>query len=265
MASIGVLGAGSWGTALAVHLAAAGHQVVIWGHLVDHVDRLRADGSNEEFLPGVPFPPTLTASSDLAQALEADELLVVVPSQVFRPVLEQCRVRPPTRIAWATKGLEYEGAGFLHDVARQVFPDLEALAVVSGPTFASEVARGLPTALTVASDQADFAGRWAALLSGPRFRAYTATDMVGVQLGGAVKNVLAIAAGASDGLGFGANSRAALITRGLKEMMRLGQAMGAQASTFMGLAGQGDLVLTCTDDQSRNRRLGLALGRGESI
>ncbi|MEE8429340.1 MAG: NAD(P)H-dependent glycerol-3-phosphate dehydrogenase, partial [Gammaproteobacteria bacterium] len=166
------------------------------------------------------------------------------------------------RVAWATKGLELETAMLPHQVAQSVLGESRPLAVISGPTFAREVASGLPTAITVASKNPEFSEKLSGLLHGEQFRAYTSSDMVGVELGGAVKNVLAIAAGICDGLGFGANSRAALVTRGLAELMRLGEAMGGRRETFMGLAGVGDLVLTCTDDQSRNRRLGLALGQG---
>ena len=265
-ATLAVLGAGSWGTALAAHLVSRGHSVRLWGHLSEHIRTLKHDGENRAFLPGVPLPPDLTPTDDLGATLEAaDDVLLVVPSHVFQTVLEQCGSLPHRRLAWAAKGLEYRSGRFLHEVARDALPGLEAMAVLSGPTFAGEVARGLPTAITVAADDPGFADRWAGYLNGPRFRAYTSDDLIGVQLGGAVKNVLAIAAGIADGLGFGANSRAALITRGLAEMMRLGRALGGRTETFMGLAGQGDLVLTCTDDQSRNRRLGLALGRGESM
>ena len=265
-ATLAVLGAGSWGTALATHLVSQGHLVRLWGHLPEHIQALKRDGENREFLPGVPLPAGLTPTDDLRTALEAaDDVLVVVPSHVFETVLGQCGSLPGRRLAWATKGLEHPSGRFLHQVAHEALPDLQAMAVLSGPTFAGEVARGLPTAITVAADDPGFADRWAAYLNGPRFRAYTSTDLIGVQLGGAVKNVLAIAAGIADGLGFGANSRAALITRGLAEMMRLGRALGGRTETFMGLTGQGDLVLTCTDDQSRNRRLGLALGRGETM
>lgn len=265
-ATLAVLGAGSWGTALAIHLVAQGHGVRLWGHLPEHMLALREMGENREFLPGVPLPPGLTPTADLRAALAAaDDVLLAVPSHVFQSVLAQCGSLPKHRLAWATKGLEYHSGRFLHAVAQDVCPDLQAMAVLSGPTFAREVARGLPTAMTVAADAPDFAARWADYLTGPRFRAYTSDDLIGVQLGGAVKNVLAIAAGIADGLGFGANSRAALITRGLAEMMRLGRALGGRTETFMGLTGQGDLVLTCTDDQSRNRRLGLALGQGRDI
>ncbi|MCW8875065.1 MAG: NAD(P)-dependent glycerol-3-phosphate dehydrogenase [Gammaproteobacteria bacterium] len=265
-AACAVLGAGSWGTALAILLARQGHPVHLWGHLQADIDRLSHDRANEQYLPGIPFPESLACTADLGTALEgAPLILVAVPSHAFATVLTalQPRLRPGQRIAWATKGLETGTGRFLHQVFADILGDTMAPALISGPTFAREVALGLPTAVTVASPDEVFADQLAQNLSGPDFRAYTSGDVQGVELGGAVKNVMAIAAGISDGLGFGANSRAALITRGLHEIMRLGETLGGQRETFMGLAGVGDLVLTCTDDQSRNRRLGLALGRGE--
>jgi glycerol-3-phosphate dehydrogenase (NAD(P)+) len=261
-----VLGAGSWGTALAILLARQGRPVRLWGHLQAEIDHLRRDRSNEQYLPGIPFPEPLDCTADLGAALEgAPLILVAVPSHAFASVLEAVKplLRRGQRIAWATKGLETGTGRFLHQVFADILNETMAPALISGPTFAREVAQGLPTAVTVASPDADFADQLAHWLSGPDFRAYTSNDVQGAELGGAVKNVMAIAAGISDGLGFGANSRAALITRGLHEIMRLGETLGGQRETFMGLAGVGDLVLTCTDDQSRNRRLGLALGRGE--
>lgn len=265
---IGVIGAGSWGTALAVCLARNGHPVRLWGHDPAHSARLAAERRNAEFLPGIDFPEKLTASNDLVRiADECDDLLIVVPSEFFRATLVQLHghLHDASRIAWATKGLE-EGSGkLLHQIAAEELGADRPLAVVSGPTFAMEVARGLPTALTVASADPRFANDFAAALHGGEMRAYTATDVIGVEVGGAIKNILAIAAGIADGLGFGANARAALITRGLREIMRLGVHLGGEAETFMGLTGIGDLVLTCTDDQSRNRRFGLAIGRGADV
>jgi glycerol-3-phosphate dehydrogenase (NAD(P)+) len=230
--------------------------------------RLARDRENAEFLPGVPFPEALVLSADLDSVLaEADDLLLVVPSQFFGDVLDRLRpaLRPATRVAWATKGLEPRTGRPLHEVVRDRLGRDVAVAVLSGPTFAREVARGLPTAITVASPDEAFSRDLALAVHSPTFRVYVSRDVVGVEIGGSVKNVLAIAAGAADGLGFGANTRAALITRGLAEMMRLGVASGGERETFMGLAGLGDLVLTCTDDQSRNRRMGLALARGASV
>jgi len=265
---IAVLGAGSWGTALAVLLARNGAPTVLWGHEPELIARLRSEGENAQFLPGVTLPRTLTLTHDLDHALGmARDLLLVVPSEVFREVVDRLRPRlaPGSRVAWATKGLEPGSARPLHEVvAERLGPEIP-VAVLSGPTFAREVARGLPTAVTVASPDEGFARDLALRIHGPTFRVYVSRDLLGVELGGAIKNVLAIAAGTADGLGFGANARAALITRGLAEMMRLGTAMGGARETFMGLAGLGDLVLTCTDDQSRNRRTGLALARGLSV
>ena len=261
---IAVLGAGSWGTALGILLAGNGHRVSLWGHLEEDIAALRQDRENRHFLPGVPFPELLSPSSDLAECLAgADEILVVVPSHAFATVLLQIRKLNPglKSLSWATKGLEPAQRRLMSEVARETFPDAD-IAVLSGPTFAMEVARGLPTAITVASSSTAHATRLADYLHSDTFRAYTSSDIIGVQVGGAAKNVMAIAAGMSDGLGFGANARAALITRGLAEITRLGLALGGQHDTFMGLAGLGDLVLTCTNDQSRNRRMGLALADG---
>ena len=263
-----VLGAGSWGTALAMLLADNGHTVTLWEHRPEQADILRRDRSNERFLPGIPFPDGLDVTADIAAALGgADVILIVVPSHAFRETLRAIKphVRSRHKIAWGTKGLEPDTRKLLHQLAREELGDEVPLAVISGPTFAKEVARKLPGAVTVASRDPDFALQLAQALANDHFRAYTGSDIIGVELGGAVKNVLAIAAGAADGLGFGANARAALIARGLAEMLRLGLAMGAQHDTFMGLTGLGDLVLTCTDDQSRNRRLGLALGQGKTV
>ncbi len=265
---IAVLGAGSWGTALAILLARNGHRVRLWGHEPAEVETLSRDRSNEHYLPGIRFPDNLMPCYPLQDAVRGcDYLLVAVPSHAFRSVLRALAQRDIDNpcIAWATKGLETGSGKFLHQILAEELNSRWTTAVISGPTFATEVAKGLPTAVTVASADSSFAERVADSLHGTSFRAYTSDDVIGVELGGAAKNVLAIAAGISDGLGFGANARAALITRGLSEIMRLGEALGGRRETFMGLAGIGDLVLTCTDDQSRNRRLGMALGRGESL
>jgi glycerol-3-phosphate dehydrogenase (NAD(P)+) len=262
-----VIGAGSWGTALAIQLARAGHPIRLWGRDRAQIEAMQRSRRNQKYLPNAEFPDTLLAAADLRQALEgARDALVTVPSRAFRATLTAiaAHVDPHTRIAWATKGFETATGLLPHQIAGEVFPG-RPVAVLSGPTFAAEVGAGLPTAMTVASRDERFAKDLVLRLSGPRFRAYTQTDIVGVEVGGAVKNVIAIGSGIADGMGFGANTRVALITRGLAEMMRLGVALGAQRETFMGLAGLGDLVLTCTDDQSRNRRLGLALGRGASL
>jgi glycerol-3-phosphate dehydrogenase (NAD(P)+) len=263
---VAVIGAGSWGTALAVLLCRNGHGVTLWGHEAEHIARLEAERENRAFLPGVALPESLQPVATLERALDgATAILVVVPSQFFAETLRQMSALMPTGlgIAWATKGFEPGTGRLLHEVARDLCGARD-LGVLSGPSFAAEVARGLPTAVTVAASRPAFSARIAALVHGERFRAYTHDDLIGVQVGGAAKNVLAIATGIADGLGFGANTRAALITRGLTELIRLGMALGARRETFMGLAGLGDLVLTCTDDQSRNRRLGLALAKGQS-
>jgi glycerol-3-phosphate dehydrogenase (NAD(P)+) len=265
---ITVLGAGSWGTALAIRLAVNHNDTLLWGHDPDFMKRLAAERQNSEFLPGTRFPDSLIIESDLQQAMtHSRDILVVVPSHAFREVLSNAApfLQAQCRIAWATKGLEHGSGKFMNEVLQEVLGTDIPAAVLSGPTFAREVAACLPTALTVASRDAGFAAHMARRLHGDVMRVYTSDDVLGVQLGGTVKNVLAIAAGITDGLHLGANSRAALITRGLAELMRLGDAMGARRETLMGLSGVGDLILTCTDDQSRNRRLGLALGRGTDL
>ncbi len=222
---------------------------------------------NERYLPDAAFPAALEIPADLPAVLDGvRDVLVVVPSPAFRAILELVgrHLSREARVAWATKGFEISSGLLPHQVAHEILGARPG-AVVSGPTFAKEVGAGLPTAMTVASRDAAFATALATRLSGPSFRAYTQSDIVGVEVGGAVKNVIAIGSGIADGMGFGANTRVALITRGLAEMMRLGVKLGAARETFMGLAGLGDLVLTCTDDQSRNRRLGLALGRGQTL
>ncbi|MCL9669152.1 NAD(P)H-dependent glycerol-3-phosphate dehydrogenase [Rosenbergiella epipactidis] len=268
-ASVSVIGAGSYGTALAITLARNGYPVTLWGHNPQHIARLSEQRCNAEFLSDVPFPDNLVLTSQLHEAVtQSRDLLIVVPSHVFGDVLKQIApmLLSDTRIVWATKGLEVETGRLLEDVAREILgPDIP-LAVISGPTFAKELAAGMPTAIALASKNAQFAmDLQTKLHCGKSFRVYSNNDMTGVQLGGAVKNVIAIGAGMSDGMGFGANARTALITRGLAEMSRLGLALGAQAETFTGMAGLGDLVLTCTDNQSRNRRFGMLLGQGRSV
>ncbi|MDF9398166.1 NAD(P)H-dependent glycerol-3-phosphate dehydrogenase [Vibrio aestuarianus subsp. cardii] len=264
-----VIGAGSYGTSLAISLARNGANVVLWGHEVEHMARLEAERANHEFLPNIDFPPSLIIESDLQKAVQASrDLLVVVPSHVFGIVLKSLKphLRENSRICWATKGLEPETGRLLKDVAHDVIGDHYSLAVLSGPTFAKELAMGMPTAISVASPDEQFVKELQEKIHCSKtFRVYANSDFIGMQLGGAVKNVIAIGAGMSDGIGFGANARTALITRGLAEMCRLGAALGAQAETFMGMAGLGDLVLTCTDNQSRNRRFGLALGQGKEV
>ncbi len=264
---IAVLGAGSWGTALAILLSRNHAEVRLWGIPEEVADLLR-DGENRRYLPGLPFPDTLIPTADLSAALaDAEEVLLAVPSHAFRSVLERAAplLGQNTSVSWATKGLEPGSARLLSSVAAEILGEKHPIGVISGPTFAGEVGRGLPTAVTVASTHEEHARRVADYLHSDCFRAYTSDDVIGVQVGGAAKNVMAIGAGIADGLGFGANTRAALITRGLAEIMRLGLAMGGKEETFMGLAGLGDLSLTCTDNQSRNRRMGLALAQGMTI
>ena len=267
-ATIAVIGAGSWGTALAIQCARAGCATRLWGRDAALVARMAAERVNARYLPNAPFPEALQVVANLGQAVSgANDVLVAIPSHGFRMQLEQLAplLRAEQRLCWATKGFEIETGLLPHEVVREVFGTGRPVAVLSGPTFAREVGAGLPTAMTIASSSETYAESLANDVSSKSFRAYTSTDIVGVEVGGAVKNVLAIGAGLSDGLGYGANARIALINRGLVEMMRLGVALGARRETFMGLAGLGDLVLTCTDDQSRNRRFGLMLARGDGV
>jgi glycerol-3-phosphate dehydrogenase (NAD(P)+) len=264
---VAVLGAGSWGTALAIQFARGGRPVRLWGRDRAALAAMAVSRCNERYLASASFPASLHVEQELAAALAgARDVLVVVPSPALRAVLSALAplLDGAMHVAWATKGFELETLKLPHQVAREVLGTERQIAVLSGPTFAREVGAGLPTAMTVASPDAGYARALARELSSANFRAYSSTDIMGVEIGGAVKNVLAVGAGLSDGLGFGANTRVALITRGLKEMTRLGVALGAQPDTFMGLAGLGDLVLTCTDDQSRNRRLGLLLAGGSA-
>jgi glycerol-3-phosphate dehydrogenase (NAD(P)+) len=265
---VAVLGAGSWGTALAALCARNGHPTTLWGRDPALIASLAASRCNRRYLPEIELPAELGYSADLAVTVAgAGLILIVVPSHSFPALLPQVAAhrRAEAGVAWATKGFELGSGRFLHEVCGEALgPDVPT-AVVTGPSFAREVALGLPTAVTVHSEQAGFAQAVAELLHGLTFRAYTGNDMLGAELGGAMKNVLAVATGVSDGMQFGLNARAGLITRGLNEMLRLNAALGGRAETLMGLAGLGDLVLTCTGDLSRNRRLGLALGRGQSI
>jgi len=265
---IAVLGAGSWGTALAIHLARAGHNVLLWGNEEEHIQQLVQARCNQQYLPDCIFPDLLQLTADIEEALASPAwVLLAIPSHAYRSFLQKnARLfNEQTGIAWASKGLEQGSGKLIHQVMAEELPQCHKLAVMSGPTFAKEVAENLPTSITVASESDDFCEQLSADLHSGRFRVYRSGDLIGVELGGAIKNVLAIAAGAADGLGFGANTRAALITRGLAEMMRLGHAMGGHRETFMGLAGMGDLILTCTDNQSRNRRTGLLMAQGKSL
>ncbi len=265
---LAVVGAGSWGTALAIQFARNGREVRLWGRDPAQQRRMTADRVNARYLPDAQFPGSLVVTLDLETCLDrVQDVLVAVPSHAFRDTLTALKslLADDARVCWATKGFELNTGKLPHQVAAEVLGENRSVAVLSGPTFATEVGMGLPTAMTIAANDNAFAEELAVALSGDNFRAYTSNDIVGVEVGGAVKNVLAIGAGMSDGLGFGANSRVALINRGLVEMTRLGIALGANKDTFMGLAGMGDLVLTCTDDQSRNRRMGLALAAGKTV
>ncbi len=266
--TVAVIGAGSWGTALALVLARNGYAVRLWGRDADAMARLAGERENRRYLPGVALPDAIAPTADFDRAVAgAERLLAVLPSHSFPSMLERIgRVRAAgATLVWGTKGLAPRGGRLLSDVAREILGETIRLAVISGPSFAGEVARSLPAALTVAAEELATAEEVAGWFRSDRMRIYTSDDLAGVQLGGAIKNVMAIATGIADGLGLGANSRAALITRGLAEMTRLGRAFGGRIETFMGLTGVGDLILTCTDDQSRNRRVGLGLGRGDSL
>ncbi|KGF82203.1 glycerol-3-phosphate dehydrogenase [Massilia sp. JS1662] len=269
---ITVLGAGAWGTAVAIALAAR-HDVLLWGRNPAQMAQAASARENTEYLPGFPFPDGLDVTADFDAAVahvvdsagEAPLLIAACPVAGLRPLLQQLKGRAIPNIVWLCKGFEYETGLLPHQVVREVLGDAVPAAALSGPSFAQEVARGLPCALTVASTDKALRDRVVALVHGGNMRVYSCDDMVGVEVGGAVKNILAIATGTADGLGLGLNARAALITRGLAEITRLGTALGGQAGTFMGLTGMGDLILTCTGDLSRNRRVGLALAQGKPL
>ena len=263
--TIAVLGAGSWGTAVAIHLAHSGHPVMLWGHDSQHVNDMRRERRNQRYLPDSNFPPTLTPIATIEQSVEhASHLIIAVPSHAFAQVLAKLN-KPAQGIAWLTKGIDPTSHKLLSQLVAEKWGSKLSIAVISGPSFAREVAQSLPTALILAGNDPLYLQSMRTLLHHNNLRVYLTDDTIGVQLCGAVKNVLAIACGISDGLNYGANAKAALITRGLAEMSRLGMHLGARQETFMGLAGVGDLVLTCTDDQSRNRRFGLQLGKGVNL
>ena len=265
--TVALFGAGSWGTALAIQLARNGARVNLWGHEPEHIENLINHGENRKYLPGIKLDDNIYPLTTLDACLDqADAVLIAIPSKAFRGFLQQLKpvLDPTLSVFWASKGFEIESGKLLHQLILEELPG-HHYGVISGPTFATEVARGLPAAITCAGDDEAATAFFASLLHGSRFRCYTSDDVIGVELGGALKNILAIAVGTADGLGFGANTRAALMTRGLSEVMRLGQRLGARQETLMGLAGLGDLILTCTDDQSRNRRFGLAIGKGRTV
>jgi len=265
---ITVLGAGSWGTALVLQLDRSGCRVILWGRNAEHISQINLSRRNDRYLPGVLIPESIQLETDIHAAVRAaDHVLVVVPSYAFADTLKLIAddLEPGKGVAWACKGFEPGSGRLLHQIAEELLPSSTPVAIVTGPSFAREVAMDLPTAVTVAGSDKVFTKCMARALHGGRFRAYTSDDMTGAELGGAVKNVMAVATGICDGMNLGDNARAALITRGLAEMMRLGSALNAKPETLMGLAGAGDLILTCTGDLSRNRQLGLLLGQGQSV
>lgn len=266
MAKIAVLGAGAWGTALAMHISQQ-HQVRLWARNAGHVSGMRKARANPMYLGDFKFGDNLQVDDDLGAAIQsADLILSVVPTAGFRPILKQINSLSSTQpIVWAHKGLEPQTAKLPHEVAQEELGTKQKWGALSGPSFAAELVRGLPTAVTIASHDADFALTAANLIHGNNLRVYDSKDVIGASVGGALKNVMAIAAGISDGMGFGNNARAALITRGLAEITRFGVALGARAETFMGLAGAGDLILTCTGQYSRNREVGLQLASGKAL
>ncbi|GAB4170179.1 MAG: NAD(P)H-dependent glycerol-3-phosphate dehydrogenase [Rhodocyclaceae bacterium] len=263
---IAILGAGAWGSALAIALARH-HEIVLWARDAQLACALGREGENRRYLPGYRFPVQVRVTAAMDEALEAVELLLVAtPVAGLRETLAQLRGRAlPAGLIWACKGLDSAPGAFAHEIVRDELGDRVPGGVLSGPSFAAEVAAGLPAALTLACADLATARRLAGALTDRRLRLYASDDVIGVELAGALKNVLAIASGISDGLGFGLNARAALVTRGLAEIARLGLALGGRRETFMGLAGMGDVILTCTGDLSRNRRVGLALARGEPL
>jgi glycerol-3-phosphate dehydrogenase (NAD(P)+) len=263
---LAVLGAGAWGTALATHWAAQ-HEVRLWGRDPDHLAALIETQENRRYLPGIALPSNLHLAASLADALYHAELAVLaVPTDGMRATAQAlAAITPEVALLWVNKGFERDTRKLPHQIVAECLPRATQVGVLSGPSFADEVARGCPTALTLAAHDPAFAQRLASALSGPRLRLYTSDDLIGVETGGAVKNVMAIAAGVCDGLGLGHNARAALVTRGLAEMTRLGVRLGGRAETFMGLSGLGDLILTATGDLSRNRQVGLRLARGQAL
>ena len=265
--SVAVLGAGSWGTALAMQLARSDLQVKLWGHDPAHMQRLIDSRENRKYLPGYTLAPNIEPIVSLQAAIaDCRFLLVAIPSKGFRALLQTLKpmLADDTVLFWASKGFEIDTGLLLHEVVDQELPGYR-YGIISGPTFASEVARGLPAAIACAGNHQPTTAAFAELLHGHHFRAYISTDIIGVELGGALKNVLAIAVGVADGLGFGANTRAALMTRGNAEMQRLAAFRGADPTTLSGLSGFGDLVLTCTSEHSRNYRLGLSIGSGSDF
>jgi glycerol-3-phosphate dehydrogenase (NAD(P)+) len=262
---IAVFGAGAWGTALAQAFSAF-HSVCLWGREADNIDEIRRTRENRLFLPGIALRPELEFSADFDQAAAGADLhLIATPLAGLRDTVRALRQRAPVPFIWACKGLETGSGRLPHEIVDEETGTDAVYGLLTGPTFAAEVGRGLPAAIALASKDAAFTHHWTRILHQPRLRVYANTDLVGCEIGGAVKNVIAIAAGVADGMGFGLNARAALITRGLAEIARLAAALGGRHDTLMGLAGMGDLILTCTGDLSRNRQVGLALAGGKSL
>lgn len=274
--NITILGAGAWGTALAMSLSQR-HQVLLWGRSATAIDGMRAQRQNLRYLPGLTFPAALALTADLDEAVfhanshhanslgMAGLLILASPVAGLRPLLLQLQAYPLSNLLWLCKGFEEATCLLPHQVVQEILGGALPRGVLSGPSFAQEVARGLPCALTMASASTALHEQVVAAVHGVNIRVYSTDDVIGVEVGAAVKNILAIATGMADGLGLGLNARAALITRGLAEITRLGMALGGRAETFMGLAGMGDLILTCTGDLSRNRRVGLGLALGKSL
>lgn len=265
---IAILGAGSWGSAIALYLGRRGQTVNLWSIEKSEIDAILADHANHRYLPDQAFPDTIKATTDLAQAVkDVDDVLMVVPSVGFRSTLEAAKpyIKPNTRIICASKGMDSNTGQLFGDIVAEIFGEHHPFAVLSGPSFAKEVAAGLPAALVIASKDKEIVNTLTQRFNSPIFRIYPSDDVIGVEIGGVAKNVIAIATGISDGMELGSNARSALITRGLAEIIRLGLALGAKMETMIGLSGMGDLILTCSDNQSRNRRLGLALGKGHDI
>ena len=266
--SIGVIGAGAWGTALAIHLAKLHEQIFLWGRDSTALEQLINVKENQRYLTGITVPDNIVACPELATLIsQSTHLIVAVPSTTMRTMMQSINQHAGAQlqgVIWACKGLEQDSGKFLHQVAQEELSNNINTAILSGPSFAQEVGQGLPTAVTIASENEDFAKQVAQLFHHALFRTYVSTDVTGVEIGGAFKNILAIASGINDGLSFGSNARAALITRGIAEMMRFGKQLNVNLETFSGLSGIGDIVLTCTDDKSRNRRFGLGLGAGKT-
>lgn len=263
---ISVFGAGAWGTALACAFSQR-HPVTLWTRDPGHASQMQATRENSRYLPGIPLPEDLSITADLPAAARSARLhLIVTPLAALRGIVRQlAHLAPGTPLLWACKGLERDSAKLPHEIVHEELGPAAPCGVLTGPSFAQEVAKNLPTAVVLAAQDPGFARHWVHRLHQPRLRIYVNDDLTGCELGGALKNVIAIAAGIADGQGFGHNARAALITRGLAETARLGVALGAKRNTLMGLAGMGDLILTCTGDLSRNRRVGLGLGQGQPL